>query len=112
MSRWYPSSSANTLLACIWRVCTPKNESVGSVLKQELRLMLGKAAHEKAFNAIGPGLPWEALQPDISELYCSIAEAVVQELAKHLAIPVLTILFSEEDMRKLLERDIDAKEES
>jgi hypothetical protein len=72
-------------------------------MKPEVRAMLGKAAYESHKRILPPNwLRYEELGAETQEVYQDVAESVVKRLAE-LLVPVLTILLTAEDIKRLLE---------
>lgn len=69
-------------------------------MKAEIREMLGKAAYEAV---PGETLEWDQLFEESREMYRIEAEAAVKKLAEVL-VPVLNVILSEEDVKRLLEQ--------
>ncbi len=78
-------------------------------MKAELREMLGKAAYESIRPSLGAlvndrvGPDWESLLEGVREVYCDQAEAAVKKLAEMLIGPISSVLFTEEDIKRMLE---------
>jgi hypothetical protein len=78
-------------------------------MKQELREALGKAAYEQLIRS-KPTITiaeWEQQLEAVREIYRAMGEAVTLELARHV-VPafshLLAALFSEDEIKQLLER--------
>jgi len=74
-------------------------------MNPEVRQILGKAAYEGCLKYLGePGRHWDILGKEVQEAYCSEAEAVVRHLATLKGVPMLQLLLSEDDVKRLLEQ--------
>ncbi len=75
-------------------------------MKAELREMLGKAAYEAV---PGETLEWDQLFEESREMYRIEAEAAITKLAEILVAPISSVLFSEEDLKRMLEQLVQEK---